>query len=180
MARVGGPGVPPGSPLAVVDFAHSPDAVEQALAALRGAAPVSGRPLVVVLGAGGDRDREKRPLMGAAAARGADVVVVTDDNPRSEEPAVIRAAVLDGAVSAARDSGALVLEVSGRRNAIAEGVRRAWGGGVVLVAGKGHEQGQEVAGVVQPFDDRAALVAALSEAAGEQAHDGSTQQEGVR
>jgi UDP-N-acetylmuramoyl-L-alanyl-D-glutamate--2,6-diaminopimelate ligase len=118
--------------------------------------------------------------MGAAAARGADVVVVTDDNPRSEEPAVIRAAVLDGAVSAARDSGALVLEVSGRRNAIAEGVRRAWGGGVVLVAGKGHEQGQEVAGVVQPFDDRAALVAALSEAAGEQAHDGSTQQEGVR
>jgi UDP-N-acetylmuramoyl-L-alanyl-D-glutamate--2,6-diaminopimelate ligase len=180
MERVGGPGVPPGSPLAVVDFAHSPDAVEQALAALRGAAPVSGRPLVVVLGAGGDRDREKRPLMGAAAARGADVVVVTDDNPRSEEPAVIRAAVLDGAVSAARDSGALVLEVSGRRNAIAEGVRRAWGGGVVLVAGKGHEQGQEVAGVVQPFDDRAALVAALSEAAGEQAHDGSTQQEGVR
>jgi UDP-N-acetylmuramoyl-L-alanyl-D-glutamate--2,6-diaminopimelate ligase len=180
MERVGEPGLPPGSPLAVVDFAHSPDAVEQALAALRGAAPVAGRPLVVVLGAGGDRDREKRPLMGAAAARGADVVVVTDDNPRSEEPGVIRAAVLDGAVGAARDSGALVLEVPSRRDAITEGVRRAWGGGIVLVAGKGHEQGQEVAGVVHPFDDRQALAGALSDAVREQAQTGSTQQEGVR
>jgi UDP-N-acetylmuramoyl-L-alanyl-D-glutamate--2,6-diaminopimelate ligase len=164
----------------VVDFAHSPDAVEQALAALRGAAPVAGKPLVVVLGAGGDRDREKRPLMGAAAARGADVVVVTDDNPRSEDPAAIRAAVLDGAVDVARDSGTLVLEVPGRRDAISEGVRRAWGGGIVLVAGKGHEQGQEAGGVVHPFDDRAALGAALVGALGEQAHTGSTQQEGVR
>jgi UDP-N-acetylmuramoyl-L-alanyl-D-glutamate--2,6-diaminopimelate ligase len=180
MERVGEPGVPPGAPLAVVDFAHSPDAVEQALAALLGAAPVRGRPVVVVLGAGGDRDREKRPLMGAAAARGADVVVVTDDNPRSEDPAVIRAAVLDGAVEVARDSGALVLEVPGRRDAISEGVRRAWGGGVVLVAGKGHEQGQEVGGVVHPFDDRAALAAALAGALGERTHTGSTQQEGAR
>ncbi len=174
MERVGVPGVPPGAPLAVVDFAHSPDAVEQALAALRTAPPTPERPVVVVLGAGGDRDREKRPLMGRAAARGADVVVVTDDNPRSEDPAAIRAAVLEGAVAAG--TGALVLEVPGRGDAIAEGVRRAWGGGVVLVAGKGHEQGQEVAGVVHPFDDRAALAAALAE----HAHAGDTQQEGVR
>jgi UDP-N-acetylmuramoyl-L-alanyl-D-glutamate--2,6-diaminopimelate ligase len=194
MERVGAPGVPPGAPLAVVDFAHSPDAVEQALAALRG--PVgdgvdrpgpggAGGPLVVVLGAGGDRDREKRPLMGAAAARGADVVVVTDDNPRSEDPAAIRAAVLDGAVAEARDSGALVLEVPGRRDAVAEGVRRAWGGGTVLVAGKGHEQGQEVAGVVHPFDDRSTLAAALAAASGTDRHERAPgaqqqQQEGVR
>ena len=175
MERVGAPGRPPGAPLAVVDFAHSPDAVEQALAALGGGpsdalrGSGAGGPLVVVLGAGGDRDRDKRPLMGEAAARGADVVVVTDDNPRSEDPAAIRAAVLEGARSAARDSGAEVLEVAGRREAIAHAVRRAWGGGVVLVAGKGHEQGQEVAGVVHPFDDRAALRAALDDAAGENA-----------
>jgi UDP-N-acetylmuramoyl-L-alanyl-D-glutamate--2,6-diaminopimelate ligase len=185
MERVGAPGVPAGAPLAVVDFAHSPDAVEQALAALQGPPSQQQRPVVVVLGAGGDRDREKRPLMGAAAARGADVVVVTDDNPRSEDPAQIRAAVLAGAVAAAAGTGALVLEVPGRRDAIDEGVRRAWGGGVLLVAGKGHEQGQEVAGVVHPFDDRAALAAALAAAAHPPAdpsmeHAGSTQQEGVR
>jgi UDP-N-acetylmuramoyl-L-alanyl-D-glutamate--2,6-diaminopimelate ligase len=167
MERVGAPGRPAGAPLAVVDFAHSPDAVDQALAALRTTAPAGepGRPLVVVLGAGGDRDRDKRPLMGAAAARGADVVVVTDDNPRSEDPAAIRAAVVEGARAAARDTGAEVVEVAGRREAIAHAVRRAWGGGVVLVAGKGHEQGQEVAGVVHPFDDRSALRAALDDAA---------------
>jgi UDP-N-acetylmuramoyl-L-alanyl-D-glutamate--2,6-diaminopimelate ligase len=189
MERVGAPGVPPGAPLAVVDFAHSPDAVEQALAALRTApgtaGPGQGRRVVVVLGAGGDRDRDKRPLMGGAAARGADVVVVTDDNPRSEDPAQIRAAVLAGAAAAAAGTGALVLEVPGRRDAIAEGVRQAWGGGVVLVAGKGHEQGQEIAGVVHPFDDRAALAAALAAAAHPPAdpsmeHAGTTQQEGVR
>ena len=164
MERVGEPDAPPGAPLAVVDFAHSPDAVEQALAALAGSA-APGRPLVVVLGAGGDRDREKRPLMGAAAASAADVVVVTDDNPRSEDPAAVRAAVRAGAHQAARRSGAVVLEVAGRRAAIAEAVRRAWPGGVVLLAGKGHEQGQEIAGVVHPFDDRSALRAALDEVA---------------
>src|SRR5213075_784383 len=131
----------------VVDFAHFPDAVEQALTSLAGAAPAQGRPIVVVLGAGGDRDREKRPLMGVAAARGADVVVVTDDNPRSEDPAGIRAAVREGALTAARETGAVVVEVADRRAAVLEAVRRAWPGGVVLVAGKGHEQGQEVAGV---------------------------------
>jgi UDP-N-acetylmuramoyl-L-alanyl-D-glutamate--2,6-diaminopimelate ligase len=186
MERVDGPAGPQDSaaPLAVVDFAHSPDAVEQALASLAGTSPVTGpgagRPLVVVLGAGGDRDREKRPLMGAAAARGADVVVVTDDNTRSEDPAAIRAAVLEGAHRAARQSGAVVVEVPGRREAVLEGVRRAWPGGVVLVAGKGHEQGQEVAGVVHPFDDRTALREALAEIAREVAGAAVRQQEGAR
>ena len=147
----------PGEPLAVVDYAHTPDAVEAALAALAG----RGRPLVVVLGAGGDRDADKRPRMGAAAARGADVVVVTDDNPRSEPPAQIRAAVLAGARAEARRSGAVVVEVGDRRRAVTEGVARAWQGGVVLVAGKGHEQGQDVGGVVHPFDDRVVVHEAL-------------------
>lgn len=160
MERVGVPD-DTGAPLAVVDYAHTPDAVAAALDALRG----SGHPLVVVLGAGGDRDTEKRPLMGAAAARAADVVVVTDDNPRSEDPARIREAVLDGARDAAAASGALVLEVADRGHAVAEAVARAWGSGVVLVAGKGHEQGQEVAGNVHPFDDRIVLRTALTAAA---------------
>jgi UDP-N-acetylmuramoyl-L-alanyl-D-glutamate--2,6-diaminopimelate ligase len=175
MERIGEPDRPEGAPLAVVDFAHSPDAVAQALAALAGSRR-PGRPLVVVLGAGGDRDRQKRPLMGEAAAQGADVVVVTDDNPRSEDPSLVRAAVRAGAERAAARSGALVLEVAGRRAAVMEGVRRAWPGGVVLVAGKGHEQGQEVGGVLHPFDDRSALRAALDEVAA----DAPTQQEGVR
>jgi UDP-N-acetylmuramoyl-L-alanyl-D-glutamate--2,6-diaminopimelate ligase len=142
------------SPLAVVDYAHTPDAVASALQTLRGTAPA---PLVVVLGAGGDRDASKRPLMGAAAARGADLVVVTDDNPRSEDPAAIRAAVLAGARDV--DAGRVV-EVPDRGEAITMALHRA-GEGTVLVAGKGHEQGQEVAGVVHPFDDRAVVRAAL-------------------
>jgi len=158
------PGAATGEPLAVVDYAHTPDAVSAALNALR----QNAKPLVVVLGAGGDRDRDKRPLMGGAAAAVADVVVVTDDNPRSEDPAAIRAAVLAGARERAGGSGALVIEISGRRAAIAEAVSRAWsseGTGVVLVAGKGHEQGQDVAGTVHPFDDRAVLRQALDEQA---------------
>ncbi|GAA4353081.1 UDP-N-acetylmuramoyl-L-alanyl-D-glutamate--2,6-diaminopimelate ligase [Angustibacter luteus] len=158
MERVSEPGR---DPLAVVDYAHTPDAVGAALQALRPAA--SGR-LVVVLGAGGDRDPGKRPGMGGAAARYADVVVVTDDNPRTEDPAAIRTAVLAGARSAAVD-GVEVIEVGDRRAAIEEGVRQAAGpGDVLLVAGKGHEPGQEVAGVVHPFDDRAELARALREA----------------
>jgi UDP-N-acetylmuramoyl-L-alanyl-D-glutamate--2,6-diaminopimelate ligase len=159
-------GDPAAGPLAVVDYAHTPDAVSAALEALRPA--TSGR-LVVVLGAGGDRDPGKRPGMGAAAARAADVVVVTDDNPRSEEPAAIRAAVLAGARAAAAERAAAgspveVLEVGDRRAAIDEGVRRAGRvGDVLLVAGKGHEPGQDVAGVVHPFDDRAEVARALSE-----------------
>ena len=166
MERVG-PFGQPGEPLAVVDYAHTPAAVSAALTSLR----ENAKPLVVVIGAGGDRDREKRPMMGAAAAEVADLVVVTDDNPRSEEPVGIRAAVLAGARRGALSSGAEVSEVPDRRSAIAAAVRRAWtaeGTGVVLVAGKGHEQGQEtiVDGVVTvlPFDDRRVLAEALAAA----------------
>jgi UDP-N-acetylmuramoyl-L-alanyl-D-glutamate--2,6-diaminopimelate ligase len=115
--------------------------------------------VLTVLGAGGDRDPGKRAGMGRAAAEGSDVVVVTDDNPRSEDPAAIRAAVVAGA---RRVSGPEVLEVGDRRAAIAEAVRRARPGDAVLVAGKGHETGQEVAGVVTPFDDREVLREALA------------------
>nr|WP_235529750.1 UDP-N-acetylmuramoyl-L-alanyl-D-glutamate--2,6-diaminopimelate ligase [Nocardioides sp. Soil774] len=131
----------------VVDYAHKPDALEAVLATLR---PLTDGRLIAVVGAGGDRDTLKRPLMGEIAARMADVVVVTDDNPRTEDPAAIRAAVLDGA----RGGRAEVLEVGDRRGAIREAVRRAAPGDVVLLAGKGHETGQEVAGTVHPFDDR--------------------------
>jgi UDP-N-acetylmuramoyl-L-alanyl-D-glutamate--2,6-diaminopimelate ligase len=131
----------------VVDYAHKPDAVAAAIAALR---PVTSGRLYVVLGAGGDRDPGKRPLMGRIAAQGADVLVVTDDNPRSEEPAAIRAAILAGAAGGRAE----VLEVGDRRAAIAEAFRRAGAGDLVLVAGKGHETGQEIGGVVHPFDDR--------------------------
>ena len=143
--------------LALVDYAHTPDAVERAVAAVRGGA--LGR-VIVVLGAGGDRDPHKRPHMGQAAARGGDVVVVTDDNPRSEDPAVIRAAVLDGVRSVERSID--VMEVADRRRAIATAVATARPGDVVLVLGKGHEQGQEVAGTVSPFDDRIVLGEALA------------------
>jgi len=104
----------------------------------------------VVLGAGGDRDPGKRPEMGRLAAEGADVLVVTDDNPRSEAPDTIRAAILGGTTGGRAE----VLEIGDRRAAIAEAVRRARPGDVVLIAGKGHESGQEVAGVMFPFDDR--------------------------
>ncbi|MFB9378886.1 UDP-N-acetylmuramoyl-L-alanyl-D-glutamate--2,6-diaminopimelate ligase [Kineococcus gynurae] len=139
------------APVVVVDYAHSPDALTRVLTTLRAQTP--GR-LVVVLGAGGDRDRVKRPLMGAAAAGLADVVVVTDDNPRSEVPADIRAAVLAGARPAA-GPGVRVLEVADRREAVATALAAAQGpGDTVLLAGKGHESGQETAGVTVPFDDR--------------------------
>ncbi|MDP9398559.1 MAG: UDP-N-acetylmuramoyl-L-alanyl-D-glutamate--2,6-diaminopimelate ligase, partial [Actinomycetota bacterium] len=107
------------------------------------------------------RDAGKRPRMGAAAAGQADVLVVTDDNPRSEDPAAIRAAVLDGAQRAAATSGARVVEVADRRSAIRAAVRGTGRGDVVAVLGKGHEPGQEVAGVVHPFEDREVLRAAL-------------------
>lgn len=137
--------------LAVVDYAHTPEAIASAVAALRPATP--GR-LIVVLGAGGDRDRAKRPLMGEAAARGADLVIVTDDNPRSEDASQIRAAVAEGA---RRVGGTGLLIIGDRRKAIAAAIAQARPGDTVLVAGKGHEQGQEIAGEVQPFDDRAVL-----------------------
>jgi UDP-N-acetylmuramoyl-L-alanyl-D-glutamate--2,6-diaminopimelate ligase len=141
--------------VAVVDYAHTPDAVATALAALRGSTP--GR-VITVLGCGGDRDPGKRPAMGAAAAAGSDVLVVTDDNPRSEEPAAIRAAMLAGVPADRRPA---VVEIGDRRAAIAEAVARARPGDTLLVAGKGHETGQEIAGVVTPFDDREVLREAL-------------------
>jgi len=104
----------------------------------------------VVLGAGGDRDPGKRPIMGEIAARLADVLVVTDDNPRTEDPAAIRAAVLAGASSGTAE----VLEEGDRRAAIAVALDRARPGDIVVVAGKGHETGQEIGDVVHPFDDR--------------------------
>lgn len=125
-----------------VDYAHTPDAIATALRALR--PHVMGR-LVVVFGAGGDRDRSKRPLMGAAAAEHADVVFVTDDNPRSEDPATIRAAILQACPEAA--------EVGDRAEAILRGVDALGAGDALLIAGKGHETGQTIGGQVFPFDD---------------------------
>jgi UDP-N-acetylmuramoyl-L-alanyl-D-glutamate--2,6-diaminopimelate ligase len=135
-----------------VDYAHTPDALERLLTALR--PHTSGR-LHVVFGAGGDRDRGKRPLMGAAAAHCADVVIVTDDNPRGEDPAAIRAAVL-AACPAAR-------EIGDRAQAIAAALAELGPGDVLAVAGKGHEQGQTICGTVLPFDD-VTVVRGLGEA----------------
>ncbi|TQN43419.1 UDP-N-acetylmuramoylalanyl-D-glutamate--2,6-diaminopimelate ligase [Blastococcus colisei] len=140
--------------VAVVDYAHTPDAVTTALAALRGA---TGGRLITVLGCGGDRDPGKRPAMGAAAAAGSDVLVVTDDNPRSEDAAAIRAAMLAGVEDVPPDRRAEVHEVAGRREALAAAVALARPGDTLMVAGKGHETGQEVAGTVHPFDDREVL-----------------------
>jgi UDP-N-acetylmuramoyl-L-alanyl-D-glutamate--2,6-diaminopimelate ligase len=134
--------------LALVDYAHTPEAVATLLRTVRALTP--GR-VVVVLGCGGDRDRSKRPLMGRAAVEGADVAVLTSDNPRSEDPAAILAEMAQ--------PGALV--EPDRRAAIALAVAQAGPGDAVVVAGKGHESGQEVAGVVTPFDDRVELRAAL-------------------
>ena len=134
----------------VVDYAHKPDAVAAAIRTLR---PLTEGRVIVVLGAGGDRDPGKRPIMAEIAARLADVFIVTDDNPRTEDPAAIRAAMLAGVA----DGRATVLEVGDRRAAIREAVRRAEPGDIVLVAGKGHETGQEVDGVIHPFDDRAVV-----------------------
>ncbi|MCH2163449.1 MAG: UDP-N-acetylmuramoyl-L-alanyl-D-glutamate--2,6-diaminopimelate ligase [Marinovum sp.] len=138
-----------------VDYAHTPDAVETALRALR--PHVMGR-LVAIIGAGGDRDAGKRPLMGEAAAREADHVIVTDDNPRSEDPATIRAAVLEGAPNA--------VEVGDRAEAILRGVDMLEPGDALLICGKGHETGQIVGDTVFPFDDvehASVSVAALEE-----------------
>ena len=135
---------------AYVDYAHTPDGLQTVLQALR---PHARGRLIVVFGAGGDRDRGKRPLMGAAAASLADVAIVTDDNPRSEDPAAIRAAIL-AAASGAR-------EIGDRRQAIGAACAMLRDGDVLVVAGKGHEQGQIVGAAVHPFDDVAETAAAL-------------------
>jgi UDP-N-acetylmuramoyl-L-alanyl-D-glutamate--2,6-diaminopimelate ligase len=145
--------------LALVDYAHKPAAVAALLDAVR--AQVPGR-LLVVLGCGGDRDAGKRPMMGAEAARRADLLVVTDDNPRTENPAAIRAAMLSGA----RAGPAAVVEIPDRAAAIAYAVAHARIGDAVIVAGKGHETGQEVHGVKHPFADSDVLAGLLDERLG--------------
>jgi len=147
-------------PTALVDFAHTPDAVAAALAALR---PQTQGLLIAVLGAGGSRDPGKRPGMGASAAAHADVVIVTDDNPREEDPADIRAAVAEGIWPRSR---ARVENVAGRVSAIHRAVeiaRESGPGATVALLGKGHEQGQEIAGEVHDFDDREVLRRALDD-----------------
>jgi len=133
-----------------VDYAHTPDGLQTVLEALR---PHTLGRLIVVFGAGGDRDRTKRPLMGEIAARLADMAIVTDDNPRSEEPASIRAAILAAAPGA--------LEVGDRHLAIQQAIGLLGEGDVLVIAGKGHEQGQTIAGVVHPFDDVTEAASAL-------------------
>jgi UDP-N-acetylmuramoyl-L-alanyl-D-glutamate--2,6-diaminopimelate ligase len=136
-----------------VDYAHKPDALDKALATLRPF--VRGR-LVLVFGCGGDRDAGKRPIMGKIAAQGADVVIVTDDNPRSENPAAIRAAILASAPGA--------LEIGDRGKAIRSAVAMLASGDALLIAGKGHETGQIVGDAILPFSDHEAALAALKDA----------------
>jgi UDP-N-acetylmuramoyl-L-alanyl-D-glutamate--2,6-diaminopimelate ligase len=143
----------------LVDYAHTPDSLENVLRAARGV--TEGR-VIAVFGAGGDRDRGKRPLMGRAGVEGADLAIVTSDNPRSEAPAAIVAEVLAGA-----GGGSVESEVD-RRAAIALALSRAQAGDTVVIAGKGHEQGQEFEdGRKLPFDDRAVAREELRKLAGE-------------
>jgi UDP-N-acetylmuramoyl-L-alanyl-D-glutamate--2,6-diaminopimelate ligase len=142
-------------PLVVIDYAHTPDALEKVLDALRPVAKQRGGRLAVVFGAGGDRDPAKRPLMGAAAARGADRVLITSDNPRSEDPLLIIDAVASGV-------GREAQREPDRRRAIEVAVLEAAAHDVVLIAGKGHESYQEIAGQRLPFSDQAVARAALA------------------
>jgi UDP-N-acetylmuramoyl-L-alanyl-D-glutamate--2,6-diaminopimelate ligase len=144
--------------LAIVDYAHTPDAVARAIAATRQA--VTGR-VITVLGCGGDRDRDKRPSMGEVAARGSDILVITDDNPRSESAPAIRAAIMEGAGRVDRRQRAQVLVEGDRALAIGIAAGMAQVDDAVLVLGKGHEQGQEAAGVITAFDDRVELRRAM-------------------
>jgi len=134
----------------VVDYAHTDDALRNLLETAR---PVAVQRLITVFGAGGDRDRTKRPLMGMVAARLSDIVVITSDNPRSEDPNRIIDEVKRGAESEVRQSGAEILIRPDRRDAILEAVGTAASGDVVLIAGKGHEKYQEVSGQTFSFDD---------------------------
>ncbi|AZG43701.1 UDP-N-acetylmuramoyl-L-alanyl-D-glutamate--2,6-diaminopimelate ligase [Gordonia insulae] len=144
--------------LVVVDYAHKPAALEAVIATLREQS--RGR-IAVVVGAGGDRDTGKRPMMGEIAARAAELVIVADDNPRSEDPAMIRAEVLDGARPVADEGTTEVREIGNRADAIRAAIAWAEPTDVVLIAGKGHETGQEIGGVKHPFDDRLVAAEAL-------------------
>jgi UDP-N-acetylmuramoyl-L-alanyl-D-glutamate--2,6-diaminopimelate ligase len=134
----------------VIDYAHTDDALRNLLETAR---PLALRRLLTVFGAGGDRDRTKRPLMGMVAARLSDVVVLTSDNPRSEDPARIIDEVKLGAEPETRKSGAEIATIIDRHEAIRYAIDRAGAGDVVLIAGKGHEKYQEIGGRTQPFDD---------------------------
>ncbi len=162
MERVG-----PGDVALVVDYAHTTDALARAIDAVT---PESGGDVIVVFGCGGDRDPSKRAPMGAAAAARAAVVVVTDDNPRTERPGDIRRAVIAGTVEVPESERADVVELADRRAAMEWAVRRAAPGDVVLVAGKGHETGQEADSVITPFDDRVELLAAWNRVHGAGEH----------
>jgi UDP-N-acetylmuramoyl-L-alanyl-D-glutamate--2,6-diaminopimelate ligase len=148
-------------PEAVVDYAHTPDALEKALASLRPLATARGGRLVCVFGCGGNRDATKRPLMAAVAERLADVVVLTSDNPRHESPSAILREMTGGLQ---RPQAATVIE--DRRIAIARALGAADARDVVLIAGKGHEDYQEIAGIKHPFSDVAEASVALAARAG--------------
>jgi UDP-N-acetylmuramoyl-L-alanyl-D-glutamate--2,6-diaminopimelate ligase len=134
-----------------VDYAHTPDALETVLTALR---PHTAGKLIAVFGCGGDRDRGKRPQMGAVVARLADRAIVTDDNPRSEDPAAIRAEIMPACPDAT--------EIGDRAEAIHEAIAGLRSGDVLVIAGKGHESGQTIAGVTHPFDDAVVARAAVA------------------
>ncbi|HEV8219951.1 MAG TPA: UDP-N-acetylmuramoyl-L-alanyl-D-glutamate--2,6-diaminopimelate ligase [Streptosporangiaceae bacterium] len=155
LERVG----PGQDPAVLVDYSHKPGAVEAVLTALR---PVTAGALTIVLGCGGDRDRAKRPLMGAAAARLADTAIFTSDNPRSEDPLAILDAMLSGALTVPPRARAHVVVEPDRAAAIGLAIARAGPGDIVLIAGKGHETGQYVGPAVIPFDDREVAAEALS------------------
>lgn len=154
--------------LAMVDYAHKPGAVEAVLESLSSYLPSPTGRIGIVLGAGGNRDTDKRPKMGAIAARLADAVFITDDNPRDEDPAAIRAEVLAGARQGTESTARTVEEIADRAEAIAAAVAWAHPGDAVVVAGKGHEKGQLVRGVLHDFDDVDFLTRALRSQAGTQ------------
>jgi UDP-N-acetylmuramoyl-L-alanyl-D-glutamate--2,6-diaminopimelate ligase len=145
------------APLVIVDYAHTPDALEQVLRSLRAAAGRRSR-LFCVFGCGGDRDRGKRPLMGAAASRVADEIIITSDNPRSEDPAAIIADIAEGVSVRHR-------QIADRRQAILQALAQAQRGDIVLIAGKGHEQYQEIRGMRRRYSDAAVVRAALARSA---------------
>jgi UDP-N-acetylmuramyl-tripeptide synthetase len=158
MQRLGGDG----QPLVVVDYAHSPDALQKVLTALRPAVAFE-RELVCVFGCGGDRDKGKRPEMGVVAGRLADRLVVTSDNPRTEDPVAIASAVVSGVTTTSNRRWSVQLD---RATAIRTAIAAAHAGDVVLVAGKGHEDCQETNGVRHPFSDERVAAAALAERSG--------------